>query len=119
MRGRHLRRTAVMANTLAVHHRSNRPVTARLHPAVYKFAAGLVLLFVVSAWAFFYQQGDPQLLLGMVTELLFVAVAIPFLLWLTWRRHRTTEEVKDATEVTSLRAWMFGDFDTWQGRLRA
>lgn len=102
--------------TAVIRHSSNRPVTDRLHPVVYKLAVGLVVLYVVSAWAMFYRAGDPELLLTAVSGLLLFAILIPFALWLTWRRHRIAEE--PAKETLPFRAWMFGDFETWQGRLK-
>ena len=99
-----------------IRHSSNRPVTDRLHPAVYKFAVGLVLLYIASAWGLFYAAGDPELLLTAVSGLLLFAILIPFALWLTWRRHRIDDE---PARASPFRAWLFGDFETWQGRLKA
>jgi hypothetical protein len=104
--------------TLAIHDGSNRPVTDQLHPTVYKLAAGLVLWFVMSAWVFFHHQGDMDLLLTVVSGLLFVAVLLPYILW----RVRRGEHVADVAEAVeqrpSFRAWAFGDFETGLGRLR-
>jgi hypothetical protein len=95
--------------------RHNRPVSGALHPLVYKAIAGLVLWYVLSVWILFSSSGYTELLFAMVTVLFFMAVAIPFALWLVWRQDRESDMPRG--EGNSFRDWAHGEFETWQGRL--
>ena len=90
--------------------------SADFHPFIYKIAIGLVTLFVVAAWATFARRGDVSENLIMVTLLLFVAVAIPYVMWLTWKH----QEAPGATlqGSTRFRDWARGTTDIWQGRVK-
>ena len=55
------------------------------------------------------------LLLAVVTGFFLMAMAIPLLLWLTWRRHRDASTAQ--ADSASFRHWASGDFAVWQGRL--
>jgi len=96
--------------------RHNRPVSSALHPYVYAAMVGLVLVFVVSAWAFFGGGENMELLLAVVTGFFVMATAVPFALWLTWRNRHVEAE---RTESISFRDWASGEFDTGQGRRKA
>jgi hypothetical protein len=105
---------AAMARELARH---NRPVSDQLHPTVYAAMVGLVLLFVVSAWACFGGGAYVGLLLAVMSSFFLIAVAVPFALWLTWRRHPSSDAAQG--QGISLRDWASGEFDTWQDRRKA
>ncbi len=94
--------------------RHNRPISDHLHPFVYKAAAGLVLCFVVGAWVFFGSWAYMGLLLAVVSGFFLMAVAIPFALWLAWRKHRGSDPAR--AESISLREWTSGEFVSWQDR---
>jgi hypothetical protein len=79
---------------------------------VYKSVAVAVLLFVTLAWIFFGRWTDMELLLTVVSGFFFMALAIPFALWLTWRRHRDSGSASG--EAMSPRDWASGEFVTWQ-----
>ena len=91
----------------------NRVISGYLHPLVYESIVGLALWFVLAAWMLFGGGDYMGLLLAVVTGFFLIVLAIPLLLWITWRRHR------DATVVDndSFRHWASGDFAIWQGRL--
>ncbi len=86
------------------------------HPFIYKIAIGLVALFVVAAWAAFDRQGDTGENLVMVTFLLFVAVMIPLLMWLTWKRRQTPQPTLQGP--ISFRDWAKGSVDVWQSHVK-
>lgn len=94
--------------------RHNRPVSDHLHPLVYKAMAGLALWYVLSVWVFFGEESYTALALAVVSLFLFLAVGIPFALWLAWRgspisgAHENSQTFHD---------WTSGEFETWQGRL--
>ena len=93
----------------------NRAISGDLHPLVYKSVVGLALWFVLSAWVFFGGWDYMGLLLAVVTGFFLMAMAIPLLLWLTWRRHRDASTAQ--ADSGSFRHWASGDFAVWQGRL--
>jgi hypothetical protein len=76
-----------------------------------------VLWFVVSAWAFFGDGEYMGLLLAVVGGFFFMAVAIPWALWLIWRRYQGSDGARE--KGISLRDWASGEFDTCQGRRKA
>jgi len=96
--------------------RHNRPVSDRLPAIVYKSVAVAVLLFVTLAWIFFGGWPDMELLLTVVSGFFFMALAIPFALWLTWQRHRDSGSAPG--EAMSPREWASGEFVTWQDRTK-
>jgi hypothetical protein len=51
----------------------------------------------------------------MVSALMLIAVAIPAIIWLSWRRFRGGPQQREPR----LRKWLSGEFVTWQGRLNA
>jgi hypothetical protein len=95
----------------------NRPHTGHLHPVVYLAMVGLTLLLIVSVWGF-AADGQTDYLLVVVSGFFIIAVVLPSLLWLVWRKNQTAESVREGEAHGSFRAWATGDFDTWQGRLK-
>jgi len=93
--------------------RHDAPVSDRLHPLVYAAIAGLALWLVVSVWGF-AGAGYTDYLLAVVSGFIFIAVAIPFMLWLNWRRGNEEARAHGGT----FREWASGDFDTWQCRVK-
>ena len=96
--------------------RHNRPVSIQLHPIVYWAIVGLVVWFAASAWTFFSAAEYMGLLLAVVTGFFFMAIAIPFAIWLVWRKNQDPDI---AGRKHSLRDWASGEFDSWQGRCKA
>ena len=97
--------------------RHNRPVSTHLHPVVYWAIVGLVVWFAASAWTFFSAAEYMGLLLAVVTGFFFMAIAIPFAIWLVWRKNQDPDAMRG--ESISLRDWASGEFETWQGRRKA
>jgi SAM-dependent methyltransferase len=95
--------------------RSAREVSDRLHPVVQLAAAGLLIWFVVAAWLLFGGGGYVNLALVMISVLVFMALAIP---WVLWRAgvaaRRRNAEPGDAGETPSetLATWLQGRFAT-------
>ena len=100
-----------MSRELVTH---NRPVFDQLHRNVYWAAIGLVAWFVVSAWVFFDHGGQTALSLAFVTVLLLMAVGLPWLLSLIWRKYRMPGE---QPRRLPFRDWRSGEFAVWQARL--
>lgn len=89
------------------------PSTDRLPYAVYAILAGFVAWMALAAWGF-AGPGYADLSLTVVTGLLVVATAIPFVLWRVWRANSSPSERKREP----LADWMAGDFETWQDRVK-
>ena len=97
--------------------RHNRPVSTHLHPVVYWAIVGLVVWFAASAWTFFSAAEYMGLLLAVVTGFFFMAIAIPFAIWLVWRKHQDPDAMR--RESISLRDWASGEFEICQGQRKA
>ncbi|MBI4367138.1 MAG: hypothetical protein HY543_09995 [Deltaproteobacteria bacterium] len=93
----------------------NRAVFGDLHPLVYHTVVGLALWFVLSAWVFFGGWDYMGLALTVVSGFFLMAMAIPLLLWLTWRRNREAGRAESGSGT--FRHWAAGDFAICQGRL--
>jgi hypothetical protein len=91
--------------------RPNRLISSDLHPLIYQVIAGLTLWLVVSVWVFFGAGDYSELTFAVVSVFFFIIVAIPYILWRVWRRESGTSQ-----DHESFRAWVAGDFETWQGR---
>jgi hypothetical protein len=76
---------------------------------------GLVLMFVAAVWRFFDSGPYEAWLDVVVTGLFVIAIAIPTLLWLTWRRN--ADSARDASHL-SFRDWAVGDFNTLTGPVK-
>jgi hypothetical protein len=64
----------------------------------------------------FFDSGPYKAWLDVVVTGLFViAIAVPALLWLTWRRN--ADDARDDSHL-SFRDWAVGDFDTLTGRVK-
>jgi hypothetical protein len=95
--------------------RHNRPVSNALHPYVYAAMAGLLLLYVISAWIFFHGEYN-DIALAVVSGFFLMFGGIPFLIALTWRRRHAEAEEPDQV---SFRDWATGEFETNTGRRKA
>jgi hypothetical protein len=96
---------------------SSGRVFDELHPLVHKAAAGLLIWFVVAAWLLFSGAGYIELALAMVSVLVFMALAIPTVLWRAGVGAAGAEgTVADPTaelSPTTFSAWLRGRFATW------
>jgi hypothetical protein len=93
----------------------DRPISDSLHPLVNIAIIGLVLLFVAAMWMFFASDPYGAWLDVVVTGLFVIAIAIPALLWLTWRRN--ADGARDDSHL-SFRDWSAGEFDTLTGSVK-
>jgi hypothetical protein len=91
------------------------PISDSLHPLVHVAIIGLVLMFVAAMWMFFASDPYEEWLDVVVTGLFVIAIAIPALLWLTWRRN--ADGARDDSHP-SFRDWAAGDFDTLTGSVQ-
>jgi hypothetical protein len=95
------------------------PISDSLHRFVNMAIIGLVLMFVAAMWMFF-DSGTYQAWLDVVVTGLFViAIGIPALCWLTWRRN--VEGARDHAHLSfrvSFRDWARGEFATWTGPVK-
>jgi hypothetical protein len=98
----------------------NHSVSQRLHPFVYKAIFALAVVFLLGVWEF---AGDEYTgyLIAVVAGLVFVALALPFVLWRIRRSHRRRgrAEESDAPEKETFGDWAAGDFQGWQDREKA
>jgi hypothetical protein len=99
----------VMSTELVRYH---PPASDHLHPFVYAAAAAFALWLVASAWALF-SGSDTELVFMAVSALIAMVFAIPFALWLAWRK----QQGAGAGERDSFRHWAGGEFETWQCRV--
>jgi hypothetical protein len=90
-------------------------ISDSLHPFVNIAIIGLVLMFVAAVWMFFDSDRYEAWLDVVVTGLFVIAIAIPVLCWLTWRRN--AQGARDNGHV-SFRDWVVGEFDTWTGPVK-
>jgi len=92
--------------------RHNRAISNTLHPYIYAAMAGLLVVYVLSAWIFFHGQYD-DIALAVVTGFFLMAAGIPFLIALTWRRRHAEAEEPDNVSFSD---WATGEFETSTGR---
>src|SRR5262249_52612345 len=102
-----------------------QPVSNDLHPLVYLTIVGLALWFVLSALWGFGADATADYLLGIVSGFIFIAVAIPVVLWLVFYRGGADDRApseerteQGAQQTSSFRQWASGEFATWQDRTR-
>lgn len=100
-----------MTNDPVRHH---PPESSEVHPLVYASIIVLSVWLVLAAWAFFDDDAYTGLLLAVVSLFLFVFIALPAVLWLTWRRHSGESD----RDHLPFRAWARSECVTWQCRLR-
>lgn len=96
--------------------RPDRPASDELPAVVYKVAAGFVLTFVILAWIFFGAWPHMGLVLAIVSVFFFMAVAIPFALWLTAHRHR--DPAATPPQPVSWRDWAAREFAVSQEQVK-
>ena len=98
-------------------HNANRdsPISESLHPLVNIAIIGLVSMFVAAVWMFFDSDPYGAWLDVVITGLLVVAIAIPALCWLTWRRN--ADGARDEGHP-NFRDWAVGEFDTLTGPVK-
>jgi hypothetical protein len=93
---------------------NNIPVSQQIHPVVYRTILGLLLLLVLSAWAFF-GGGYSGLALAVVSAFIFAAVTIPTILWRISRNRRDPRP--RPAKAPTWHDWLTHDVDTRTGRL--
>jgi hypothetical protein len=76
---------------------------------------GLVLMFVAAVWMFFDSDPYGAWLDVVITGLFVIAVIIPAVCWLTWRRN--ADGARDEGHP-SFRDWAAGEFDTGTGPVK-
>ena len=76
---------------------------------------GRVLMFVAAVWMFFDSDTYEAWLDVVITGLFVIAIAIPALCWLTWRRN--ANGARDEGDP-SFRDWAVGEFETWTGPVK-
>ena len=98
-------------------HNANQdgPISDSLHPLVNMAIIGAALMFVAGVWIFFDSGPYEAWLDVVVTGLFVIAIAIPALLWLTWRRN--ADGARDDSHL-SFRDWAAGEFDTLTGPIK-
>jgi hypothetical protein len=103
-------------SAMAEHHANqDRPVSDSLHPLVNIAIIGLVAMFVAAVWMFFDSDRYGAWLDVVVTGLFVIAIVIPTLCWLTWRRN--AEGARDESHP-GFRDWAEREFDTWTGPVK-
>lgn len=90
-------------------------ISDSLHPLVNMAIIGLVLMFVAAVWMFFDSGPYEAWLDVVVTGLFVIVIAIPALLWLTWRRN--ADGARDDSHL-SFRNWAVGEFETLTGPVK-
>jgi hypothetical protein len=93
----------------------NTPVSQGLHPLVYKSVAGLALWFVLSVWVLFNRGPYMVLSIAAITGFFIIVVAIPTVIWLTWRK--STRGATLPGQERSFLDWSHREFQTWTGPL--
>jgi hypothetical protein len=91
------------------------PISDSLHPLVNMAIIGLVLMFVAAVWIFFASDPYGAWLDVVITGLFVIAIAIPTLCWLTWRRN--ADGATDGGHP-SFHDWAVGEFDTSTGPVK-
>lgn len=100
----------------------NRPVFDQLHPKVYGAAVSFVAWFALAAWLFFDRKdgsglsNDIGLSLAMISVLLLVAVMVPWLLSLVWKKHHAPHQLHP--QEIPFGDWRTGDVAVWGAKLR-
>ncbi len=92
----------------------SRPLQG-LHPLVYKGVAGLALWFVLSVWVLFDRGPYMPLTIAAITGFFIIVVAIPTLIWLTWRKSTRARPLPG--QDRSFLDWTHHEFQTWTGPL--
>jgi hypothetical protein len=90
----------------------DRRVSDQLHPWIYRTIVALSLLLVLSAWGFF-GSGNSGLALAVVSAFIFIAIALPVLLWRIWDGHRP-----DRSDPVPFATWRWLDLEISEGRVK-
>src|SRR6185437_12370807 len=101
-----------MSRDLVAH---NKPVFDQLHPRIYYVAAGLLAWFALMAWALFGRSAETSLALIFVSVLFLVAVLVPWVMSLVWKKYQLPYE--QHPQPTSFKDWRDGDFAVWGAKL--
>jgi hypothetical protein len=100
---------------MAQHINQDSPISNSLHPRVNMAIIGLVLMFVAAVWMFFDSDAYGAWLDVVITGLFVIAIAIPVLCWLTWRRN--ADGARDGNQL-GFHDWVVSEFDTWTGPVK-
>ncbi len=95
--------------------RHNRPTNDELHPLVYRSIIGLTIWLVLSVWALFSRGASTGLTLAVVTLFFLIAIGVPIIIWLTWRRNADPNEQHGY--VAPFSEWVAHPFATWTGSI--
>ena len=95
-------------------HRKNSASTDRLPPIVYLAFVGFVAWMVLAAWGF-AGPDYADVALTVVTGLLAIVIAIPFILW---RVSRANQDHSEDERSPDFAEWCSGQFETWQDRVK-
>ena len=90
------------------------PISDGLHPLVNMAIIGFVSIFIAAVWMFFGSDPYGAWLDVVVTGLFVVAIAIPAICWLTWRRNADGAR----GDNPSFRDWAGAEFDTSTGPVK-
>lgn len=95
--------------------------SSQLHPIVHVTAVALLIWFVTAAWLLFGGSGYIDLVLAMISVLVFMIVAIPVALWRAKVRSQdsrstVSNENRAAGERQPLGVWLGGELITHSGR---
>jgi hypothetical protein len=93
----------------------NRPVFDHLHPKIYGTAVGLIAWFALMAWVLFDRSGGATEPLIFVSVLFLVAVLVPAVMSLVWRKYQMPHERHP--RPATLHEWRAGDFEVWGAKL--
>jgi len=107
----HIQEDAMTAH-LPVPVRHNRP-NDELHPLIYQSIVGLTIWLLLSVWVLFSRGAYVGLTLSVITLFFLILVAIPVLIWLTWRRHIDPNQQHNYSAPFS--EWSSSSFVTWTG----
>ena len=89
-------------------------ISDNLHPVVYMAIIGLVSMFVAAVWMFFDSDPYGAWLDVVVTGLFVIAIAIPTICWLTWKRNAAGARGGSL----SFRDWAAAEFNTSTGPVK-
>ena len=101
-----------MSRDLVAH---NKPVFDQLHPKIYGAAVGLVAWFALMAWVLFDRSAETSLSLIFVSVLFLVAVLVPWLMSLVWKKYQLPYELHP--QQASFKDWRDGEFAVWGAKL--
>lgn len=101
-----------MSRDLVAH---NKPVFDQLHPRIYAAAVGLIAWFALMAWVLFDRNVETSLSLIFVSVLFLVAVLVPWVMSLAWKKYQLPYERHP--QQTSFKDWRDGDFAVWGAKL--